>query len=327
MTNVYKINLFSFYVHDEKHLDEKGNPLDRRQEYKDYCKSNNKLGWGWPRHTPKIVTTLKEYKEDYGKSRSLTIACNQIKDMKPGDLCWSYISSKWYLGKVIGDFIFSTPSADYPEFGMYRGCKWHEISNSDLVPGIICAYSKKEATVLHISENTNFAAYCNALFNNWENLENIQNTLKGELDFWEVAHTDDLEDLVGLYLQKHGYYIFPSTNKQGTKDYEFKLIRTDGEKEAVIQCKNNADIPWETLEGYTKEDIYVLSVKETKGAGHSRTMLSKEKCSENWDMGWESKDERIKMFDAKKLEAWARDNQHILPKRIQNFLKLSEKYK
>ena len=314
MTNVYKINLFNYDMSD---VDKNEN--HDKEHYKNYCIKEKKLGWGWTRKNPKPVFTLDDYHKDYGSSRSLSVACNQIKDMKENDYCWTYVDGTWYLGKVKGDFHFGIPDELHPAFGMYRDCEWKPISDKDTVPGSISTYSRKDATVRYISNDSSFIKYCEYLYGGQEK--------PFGLNFLNLVHYDDLEDLVGLYLQKHGYYIFPSTNKQGTKDYEFKLIRTDGKKEAIIQCKSNEDIPWESLGGYTKEDIYVLSVKETKNAGNSRTMLSKEKCSENWDMGWKSKDERIKMFDALKLEEWARNNQTILPKRIQNFLKLSEKNK
>ena len=310
MTNVYKINLFSFYVHDKDHLNGKKEEIDRREEYKTHCTSHKILGWGWHRKNAREVKTLDEYKADYGKSRSLTIACNQIRDMKAGDFCWTYVSREWYLGKVEGDFKFNTPDSNYPEFGMYRTCKWLKISDSDLVPGVICAHSKKEATVLHVSSDTAFISYCEYLYKNRVSTEKI----KG-FNFWTLAHTDDLEDLVGIYLQTIGYYVFPSTNKQGTKDYEFKLIHKDTHKEALIQCKNNADIPLDNLEKtYSNEEIYILGIKDN----------NRPKYTEFWEMGWQSKDGRIKIFDAQKIEKWARDNKSILPKRIQNFLQLSQ---
>ena len=98
--NIFKINLFSFDFEDEnKHNGE---------YYKKYCIDNNILGWGWPRKNNTEVKTLKEYHEDYGKSRSLSIACNQIAPMKEGEHVWSYVSGQWYLGKIFGDFFLCT---------------------------------------------------------------------------------------------------------------------------------------------------------------------------------------------------------------------------
>lgn len=316
MTNIYKINLFTYDVKEE-------DCNHTTQDYKNYCLKNDILGWGWSRgKEAALVNTLDEYKEDYaksyGKSHSLSIACNKIKYMQEGDYCWTYIDGNWYLGKIYGKFKFTAPD-NYPAFGMLRGCKWRRIEDSDLVPGCISVYSINDRTVKHLDEKDDFVHYCELLYNN-----NKQKSLK--LNFWHLVHYEDLEDIVGLYLQKEkNYLIFPSTNKTGTKDYEYKLVQKfNPYKNAIIQCKNNDNIEeeiWNKFESgeYKNLQIFILTIKEDIHPEKSNY----EKCS-NHIFKWSFDNNRINVFDSEKLKQWAIDNKNILPKRIQKFLDISE---
>jgi len=146
---------------------------------------------------------------------------------------------------------------------------------------------------------------------------------KDEKFFWELTHPEDLEDIVGIYLQTKGYYIFPSTNKQGTKDYEFKLIHLDGEKEAIIQCKNNAVIKknlWDKFEtgDYKEYNVYVLTILDDP---HPQQFGYKPHY-DNDIIQW-SLNDRIMVLNKSTLYTWAGKNCKILPNRIQTYLKIS----
>lgn len=300
MTNVYKINLFRW-------------DFSERDKCNEYCIQQNYIGWGWPEGNPEKVKNIRDHYKS--PKNTLKTAVKRIENMKVGDLCWTYgANKKWYLGKITGEEYECGPvRATHPAIGMLRACEWHEVKNFDLIPGEILCRSHNDKTIRCITENISspddYITYCQLLYDNPDETKNIS------LDFWSLTHPDDLEDMVGLYLQTHGYYIFPSTNKRGTKDYEFRLVRSDGNKEVIVQCKNNADIPLDDLENtYTKEEIYILSIK----GNHSP------KYTSPWEMGWQSEDSRIKIFDAEKLKFWAQENIKIMPKRIQKFLELSK---
>ena len=319
MPNVFKINLFCW-----KDIKEK------KSVYQDYCIEHNILGWGWTRgENPSPVETLDEYKEDYinnknegKKLANLTKACNQAKEMREGDFCWTYAEGQWYLGKIGGGFCFRPPDKEYPAFGMYRKCEWTHIEEYDLVPGNVCVRSKSDGTLKCVSEKENFYIYCKDLYNGKKASQSLG------LDFWELAHYEDLEDLVGLYLQKQeGYFVIPSTNKTGTKDYEYKLIQNGSpHREAVIQCKNNDNISpevWGKFEtgDYQDLNVYILTVKEdTHPEGDEKNYKKS-----NDIFAYTGYNGRIKVFNKDKLKNWAQDNIKILPQRVQKFLELSKK--
>lgn len=307
--NIFKINLFSYDVED--------NNNHHKYEYKKYCIDSKILGWGWCRgNDAKQVNSLDEYHKDYGKSRSLSVACNQIAPMKDGDYVWTYVDRQWYLGKISGDFNFFAPN-EYPAFGMQRKCDWKKV-NKDLVPGNIITHSRNDGTVRRISSNDSFVKYCQYLYKDLE--EEPQN-----LNFWDLAHYEDLEDIVGLYLQKErGYLIFPSTNKTGTEDYEYMLVQKDSpNKKAIIQCKNNSCISeynWEKFEigEYKEYQTYILTIKEDqhpKRAGYKQ---------EIGIYKWSFDNGRILIFNEEKLKEWAKVNFNILPERVKKYIEISE---
>lgn len=345
MTNVYKVQLFRW-------------DLSNRDDYRKYAIEENIVAFGWP--AKETVSSVEEYcdigekwfsKERKDRYTNLTSWRHVLKCLRQPNENETFLwtqddKSRFYLGKLKGtlelpseqNWKLNNSQVERGKVGIVRCCEWHQIP-SIFVPGDIATYARNDGTIRLIATNNDekynpdYIHYCQFLYKNYDKLneESGWEKIKG-INFYQLLHTDDLEDLVGIFLQKElNYLVFPSTNKQGTKDYEYRLIckekdnETQKHHEAIIQCKNNANIPWDTLKKYTEENIYVLSVKETKNKEDSRTLDSKNMCSEDWDMGWQSKDGRIKMFDAKKLEAWARNNQDILPKRIQNFLNFSKK--
>ena len=214
--------------------------------------------------------------------------------------------------------IFFYAPDDYPEFGMQRRGEWKPIENKDLIPGIVLTYSRKDGTIRFIENNASFVKYCQYLYRDLA--EKPQN-----LNFWALAHYEDLEDIVGLYLQKEeGYLIFPSTNKIGTKDYEYMLVqKSEPYKKAIIQCKNNSCISednWKKFEEgeYDDKIVYILTIKEDP---HTKEKYTK--CSETEIFEW-SYNGRILVFNSEKLKKWAKDTKLILPERIKKYLEMSE---
>ena len=307
--NIFKINLFSYDVNDANH---------NRDEYKKYCIDNNILGWGWQRgDNAKEVDSLEKYHEDYGKSKSLSVACNQIAPMKDGDYVWTYVGGQWYLGKVLGNFIFHAPNG-YPRFGMQRKCQWKPVKNKDLIPGNILTYSRRDGTIRRIENNDSFEKYCQYLYGDLA--EEPKN-----LNFWDLIHYEDLEDMVGLYLQKEeNYLVLPSTNKIGTKDYEYMLIqKTEPYKKAIIQCKNNSSIGednWKKFEEgeYKEFQIYILTIKEDT---HPKEKYLEHSKTEMFSMSY---NKRIFVFNKDKLKEWAKANFYILPERVKKYIEISE---
>ena len=319
MINVYRIQLFRWDIEPKDGL-----TFKNKDEYRNYCLTKGRLGCGWPAklahcssieeyeeyvekmfHKPKKLKTLSEaeqkqekIKHPYSNHKSWKTTVNALKNMKKGDLCWTLgENGKYYLGEIEDDKTTIVDSStceytEYPEMGLFRKCKWHPYE-LDQTPGKVIASLIQGGTLHQIYNVTEYSKH----------LIHPQNDeTNKKIDFYALLHPDDLEDLLGLYLQSKGYYIFPSTNKRGTELFEYILVQKDTKKRAVIQCKIGDDeISDENIKIFIKDyqnyDVFIATVKDKVYLG-----------------------ENIETIKMKTLKKFAKDNEEILPLRIKNFL-------
>jgi hypothetical protein len=82
------------------------------------------------------------------------------------------------------------------------------------------------------------------------------------LDLFSMLSDEDLEDIVGLYLQVRGYLIVPSSCKRDTPNYEFVMYHRETGRSCVAQVKSgNATIDVRAF-GNEADDIYVFAAGE-----------------------------------------------------------------
>ena len=161
---------------------------------------------------------LKKHKD----SSKFWTAYNHLKNMKNGDFIWTQCNNgrNFMLGKVTDDNCFI--DKNNPLIGFARYCEWHTIDFNDVPGEVINSYQRKNRTLIMKHNLYDFEEYFNYLYNS----SNYKLTKK--LNYNKLLHYDDLEDLLGIYLQKHEdfqYYIIPSSNKISTKLVEYELRR------------------------------------------------------------------------------------------------------
>ena len=180
---------------------------------------------------------------------------------------------------------------------LQKKCEWKLIENFDDIPGqIISNFVGRGITLCKMRLNEDLKKYCDWLYHG--KLDNDKPKME---NCFSLFHSDDLEDLVGLYLQKEGYYIIPSTNKKGQKLIEYELINDEGEK-ACVQCKiGNSQVTDEMVkviqENFKGFKIYVSTFAENIITDNSIKFISKEI-----------------------LLDFAKKNKNILPQKIKNYL-------
>jgi hypothetical protein len=172
-------------------------------------------------------------------------------DMKEGDFVWCRAKGNIYwLGKVCGSWKY----ADSQEFGdldfyQVRDCKWIKVGTSDLIPGPVRnAFAGPGMTICRIRPNDPNAHYESSLIWSDETGDHFEEPVNFQGDLANIGH-DDLEDIVGLYLQMElGWYIIPSTAKRASPLTEFILRNCEG-KRAYLQIKSgNARFEHENVE-------------------------------------------------------------------------------
>lgn len=280
------------------------------EEDREDCFKYHLFAIGWP--VEGCVRSIEEYKDAAEKkycngkelSGNINSSYKRMKDIKIGDYIWTQKNARTYcLGKVSSDIIFENKYIN--RFGLTRKCEkeWLDIDFND-VPGIVASYFAGPGQVLvscnSINECEDMKKYCEWLYNGKEGKLKIS-------DYTHLLHYDDLEDLLGLYLQygcykNTKYFIHPSTNKLSTKSIEYELRDESGEK-VGIQCKiGNSFVTSDNLKEFTNKGYKIFV-----------TTRSNSPC-----LG-----ENIINIPIEILWEWAKLHQKILPERIQNYILLT----
>lgn len=265
---------------------------------RNYCLDNNLAAIGWPidKNTDSINDFINKARKQYKNQRGFNTASNTIIEMQVGDLCWVQVKGDDYrLGKIKSDILYHK-DPNNPRIGLRRKCIWKKI-NFDYIPGkVISCFCGRTGTLQKINDIS--YDYCNWLYEDKQNNVKIQ-------DIKSLLHYDDLEDLLGLYLQDKGYYILPSTNKQSTKLIEYELRDKKGNK-ACVQCKiGNSTVDDELFndERFKDHTIFISTISDN-----------------NYDI----KGKNVKTIEIDELLSFAKTHFDILPERIKNYIKLSE---
>lgn len=292
------------------------NTYESEYNAQDYCFEKNRVAIGWGlqenmingKETPEELVQMNiNYNYKYCKeslSRFKT-ALKNIKDkMKKGDFIWTQNNDgrNFRLGKVTDDAPFI--DKDNLLIGLSRHCEWHTIDYNDVPGEIINSYQRRTITLFMKHNLHDFEEYFNYLYSG-------DCSLNKRLNYKQLLHYDDLEDLLGIYLQKHKdfqYYLFPSSNKISTKLIEYELRREKNGKieKACVQCKTGDSIVDESffkLNEFKDYRIYISTMK-----------------NDNYD----KKGKNVKTIFTDELWEWAKNNKNLLPGRIQKYIEICE---
>ena len=291
MTEVYRVKLFRWN-------------FEQKNEYRNFALTHDIIGFGWAASNQQYCTSVEMYRANIeqqikegwvkdGASWRHTLA--YLQQMRPGDFVWTLGGDgHYYCGKITDTEVhFSLPG--FLSVGMWKKCQWKKYTH-DQVPGKVITSLILGGTLQHVWDVTEYTAY---LYDG--------TPFAKKPDFFALLHPDDLEDLLGLYLQQSaGYYVFPSTNKTGTALFEYMLVHKATGKRAVIQCKTGqAAVPPENIRTFTTDykdmDVYITTLRDDDYAGANIHVIKKET-----------------------LKTWAQQHLPILPGRIKNFLLISQ---
>lgn len=272
-----------------------------------YCIKNNlvAIGWGFE-NEPEIK--LDEYKkrveEKFGKDRNFKISYNNFLNLNKDDFVWVEINARDYrLGKIQEKYDKYSIVKDKEKcrMGLTKKCMWKKINFNDVPGEVINSCAQRGCTLIQKHNLDDFKEYFEYLYDKC----NYNNTCI--LDYKKLLHYDDLEDLLGLYLQKEkGYFIIPSTNKSSTKLIEYELRRKNNGKieKSCVQCKMGTSIVEDDIfkdEEFKDYKIYISTIN-----------------NDNYD----NKRDNVKTIYTDDLWNWAKDNKELLPERIQKYIEI-----
>ena len=169
------------------------------------------------------------YKNDKKSTKGFATASNIIIDrMSIGDYVWTRADGIYKIAKILSEAKYMKDNELYKDFdiGFYREV---EYSNNNIriseVPGKIIASFSASSTVQNVADDKG------QLFNYSDSLFRGDSNFKINLEDWtEFFSAEDIEEIVGLYLQiKFNLYVYTSTNKRSTEKIEFELVDEKGQ--------------------------------------------------------------------------------------------------
>ena len=223
----------------------------------DLCKNAGILAIGWSKvnrsvrtHSPDVYAKSAEriiprvYPEGGRELKKWRGQFGILSRVEKGDLVWTKRSrGQYYLNRILDTRVTLLYGDEYQlnDFGSGRRCEWNEVPDDLDVPaevkrntrGTIHAVKDPKGTACTTSEQ---------LYNEFRGRD-IYRPKKFEGDLFDFLAPQDVEDLVGLFLQvRKKLLIIPSTSKQSMSPVEFLMIDGGSGEEFGVQVKTGNQI-------------------------------------------------------------------------------------
>lgn len=232
----------------------------------EFCISRGLVGIGWnvkqaPVSKEDYWALGREWYNDAGWTRAVNA---MLHHMQIDDLVWTRnCDGLYYLGRITGDWQYCDTS--YKDAGVFnvRPCQWCKAGSVEAVPGKVQNSFRPSATLQQINDVT-AAEYSRFLFNKLAGEQVFSVGTLPHSDIFSFLCPDDVEDIVGIYLQiEKGLVFYPSTCKRDTPRYEYLLVNPRTNSRAYVQVKmGSAAIcvgDYERLQG----EVFLFSTTET----------------------------------------------------------------
>lgn len=283
------------------HIRPKGGKANVKTVF-NYCLNHNVLGVGW-RITDSIEeVTWEEYskkaKEFFGKIDTVNYLKNRIK---PNDLIWTRDElGDYYLAKVKSKWkYFNTLEANEKDIDIANTVEvdFLKIPTSE-VPGKVIACFRPTRTLQAI--NSDFVReYSKYLWNEKSSINKFDDFSYKLENIFDFIDSEELEDLLFVYLQINNFIVVPNSRKADTMSYEYFAIDKKTKINHLVQIKSgNTSLD---LKNYQKtEEHYILF--QSNDLYHNESLQN----------------EKIKILRRKQLEEFMKNDFEYLPKVIQN---------
>lgn len=279
----------------------------------DFCVKEGIIGIGWSRAISKDnfseeVTNPKEIqtfiwnllKDNNKKTRGFSTASNIIVDrMNIGDYVWTRVDSLYKLAKITSEAKYKRNNEEYIEYdiGFYREVEYYDQSfHISEVPGKIIASFSASSTVQNVTDKEGqLFSYSDSLFRGDSNFKiNLE-------DWTEFFTAEDIEEIVGLYLQvKFNLYVYTSTNKRSTEKIEFELVDENGNLYGVQVKSGEVSLSGIDYEEKSKEmKVFLFASNNEVNTNNNPNIIH---------------------ITVSEVTRFIEEYKHILPKRISSWL-------
>ncbi|NNB92683.1 hypothetical protein HI113_01990 [Corallococcus exiguus] len=226
--------------------------LANHQRAYDLCLRDGVIGVGWQVDFPEAAAhNLETYLplaatthgEHWASGRK---AISKLASMTVGNFVWMRSPKGIYhLCKIRGGWEYRDSQENREaDIANVRPVEIREVGTEDRVPGSIVACFRPPMTVQSVTASTAIL-YTQLL---WCELGNEPiPTIPAGMDIFDLLSSEDVEDVIFVFLQTQGWIVRPSRRRRETIAYEFTMAHPDG-REAVVQVKT----------GQTKVDLSAM---------------------------------------------------------------------
>lgn len=205
------------------------------------CLKQKVIGIGW--RVDKKPSSKEDYmtlaEEKYGNTSWRSNANAILYKMELDDLVW-FRDKKgiYYLGRIIGDWEYRDTEENLrTDIINVRPVEIYKVSTR--VAGKIINSFIPRRTVQRINDPTSLY-FSKLVYNKLSGKNFYEENVEENVDLFSLLSPEDIEDVVGIYLQiTRGYFLIPSSRrrKNDTISYEYELVNKRGEK-AFVQVKS-----------------------------------------------------------------------------------------
>ena len=218
----------------------------------DLCHSKGIIAIGWSKLNQQVKTdSAKQYRDggraifqrvyDSGETglQKFLKQFGNLSKMKRGDLVWTKRSREhYYLNRVTDTKVMPLYGKEFEinDFGSARSSEWHEVPDELDVPADVTRNIR--GTIHPVKDPNRKALAVSEILYNEIKGEKVYHPPKLKRDLFHFLAPEDVEDLVGLYLQViEKLVVIPSTSKKSTSPVEFLMISRETGEEAGVQVK------------------------------------------------------------------------------------------
>jgi hypothetical protein len=270
------------------------------------CIEQGIIGIGWrvsrkPKNCDEYMELGKNEYGNKGWSRAAKAICRK---MSIGDLVWVRdFYGAYYIGKITGEWEYrDDPKNLKADIINVRPCKLYRVGTN--IAGKIINSFRPSATVQQIHDLT-AELFSIFVFNKVAG-DNIPFSEVKYVDIFSLLSDVDIEDIVGIYLQKTKNYIFvPSSRSRqnSTIAYEYQLIDPKTGMPIYIQVKSG-NVILDPQNYYNFPDTYYLF----SPAGYARPSTQK----------------HVICLSREEIEQFLISSKSILPLNISSWIEMQE---
>jgi hypothetical protein len=226
-----------------------------------YCLKHSILGVGWRAPSLTCTKDWDTYTQEADPIHGKGTGVYYIKKwIQPDDLVWTRdVNGQYYLARVLSGWEYwTTPEAEEQDLdvaNIFR-CEILPIEIGK-VPGKVVACFRPTRSTQEICDS-HARVFSQFLWNQSKGIDVYPIDPSLGSDLFMLLDSEELEDVIFLYLQYKGWFVVPNSRKGDTMSFEYLAVDPKTGRQAVAQVKSGkTPIHQEDYHAYA-EDVFLF---------------------------------------------------------------------